>query len=172
MRTTLVLNADFAPLQLVPLSLISWQDAISLIYQGKARAVDNYENEWVHSPSIAYQVPSVIVLLGYKKISHKPKYSKFNIKLRDEFTCQYCNKIKSPKSLTIDHVKPKSKGGKTTWTNIVSACKPCNQLKKDHIHIRPKTNPYVPSYYELAKKLLKQNGLRHKKWQPYIPVSI
>lgn len=168
MKTTLVLNADFTPLHLVPLSVISWQEAVSLIYQGKAQAVDNYEDEWVRSPSVTYQLPSVIVLTGYKKLSHKPKYSKFNIKLRDQFTCQYCEQPRSPHSLTVDHVQPRSKGGKTNWLNIVAACKPCNQRKKNYTHMKPKRPPYVPSYHDLAKKIIDKNKLKHDSWKPYI----
>lgn len=163
---TLVLNADFIPLNLVPLSTISWQEAICLIYKDKATAIDYYDKV-VHSPTKAMQVPSVIVLRKYAYFKKFAKLSKYNIKLRDEFKCQYCGKTFSHHSLTIDHVTPKAKGGKNIWTNMVAACKPCNSHKKD-IHFSPIKQPTKPTYYQLAQKLLKHERVTNEHWQQYI----
>ena len=164
----LALNADFMPLNLVPLSTITWQKAFKLIVEGIAVPVKFYENEYVRTPNDKYPVPSVIIMKDYKHFNKHAKWSKFNIKLRDNFTCQYCGKKFSHRSLTIDHVFPKSKGGVHSWKNSVSACKPCNQKKKDHKNIKPKVKPYHPSYFELAKKMLKYKQNKNPEWNQYI----
>lgn len=169
MKKVLVLNADFIPLYLTPLSTISWQDAICLIYQQKATAIEYYDEE-VRSPTTSMRIPSVIVLKEYKFFKKYAKLNKFNIKLRDEFTCQYCGKIYSHRSLTIDHVHPKSKGGGHSWTNLVAACKPCNNAKRDK-QDAVKVKPYRPTYYELAKKLLKHERITNEHWDQYIRVG-
>lgn len=163
---TLVLNADFIPLQLVPISTIPWQDAICLIYKDKATAIEYY-SKVVHSPTTAMQVPSVVVLKKYAYFQKFAKLNKYNLKLRDEFKCQYCGKTFSHKSLTVDHVKPKAAGGKFKWTNMVAACKRCNAGKKDH-HYSPIKQPKKPTYYQLAKKLLKHESITNEHWKQYI----
>jgi 5-methylcytosine-specific restriction endonuclease McrA len=95
------------------------------------------------------------------------KWSKYNIKLRDEFHCQYCNKRFSSRSLTIDHVNPKASGGKHSWTNLVAACKPCNQKKKHHLIMMPLHKPIRPTYYQLAKKMLKEKSITNPDWKDY-----
>lgn len=164
----LVLNADFIPLNLVPISTIHWQKAFKLTVEGLAVPIKYYKDEVVHTVDSEYPVPSVIVLKKYKQFKKHAKWSKFNVKLRDNFKCQYCGKTHSSKSLTIDHVHPKAAGGKHSWTNSVAACKPCNQLKKDHLHMKPLRKPIRPTYYELAKKLLKHNTIRRSEWREYV----
>jgi len=166
-KKVLVLNADFIPLHLVPLSTITWQEAICLIYQQKATAIE-YTDEVVRSVDSEMKVPSVVVLKGYKYFKKKAKLNKYNIKLRDEFTCQYCGTVHSHRSLTIDHVHPKSKGGSGEWSNVVAACKPCNQRKKDDNKMKPIHAPYRPTYYDLAKKLLKHERVTNEHWAQYI----
>lgn len=163
----LVLNADFTPLRLLPLSTISWQEAVCLIFKGNARAVSNY-NENINTVSNVFPMPAVIVLTKYKKVRSSPKYSKYNIKLRDDFTCQYCGEKFSAKALTVDHVIPRAKGGKTTWDNISTACAPCNQRKQDDHRIVPKKRPIKPTYYELSRKMLNTSRVTNPYWIPYI----
>ena len=122
----LVLNASY-----LPLNSVSWKKAICLVYQEKADVV--YESDKVvRSPSVEMKLPSVIRL---KNIVFMPqvkiKYNKKNVYLRDNYICQYCGLKLSPKALTIDHVIPRKVGGKSTWTNIVTCCEPCN-FKKGH----------------------------------------
>jgi len=164
----LVLNADFIPLNLVPISTIPWQKAFKLTVEGIAVPVKFYEDEFVRTPNTKYPVPSVIVLKEFKHFKKYAKWSKFNVKLRDEFKCQYCHKKFSNRSLTIDHVKPKSLGGKHSWTNSVTACKPCNQGKKNDHRIIPERKPYRPTYYELAKKMLAYKQVHNPDWEVYV----
>lgn len=164
----LVLNADFMPLNLVPLSTCSWQDAFTITTKGNAIPIKYYENEVVRTPTTSFPVPSVIVLKNYKYFNKHAKWSKFNVKLRDNFKCQYCMKTFSARSLTIDHVLPKSHGGQHSWENSVTACKTCNQNKKNNKHIIPKTPPYRPTYYDLAKKMLRHKEVTHPDWAMYV----
>jgi len=166
----LVLNADFIPLHLMPLSTITWQEAIILIYQDKATAIE-YQRFEVRSPTLTMKVPSVVVLREYKYFKKYAKLNKYNIKLRDRFTCQYCLKKISHKSLTIDHVKPKSHGGKNVWENVVAACKPCNSHKKDDKSIVPKKKPKRPTYHHLAKRLLEHERTTNEHWAQYIKLG-
>jgi len=163
----LVLNADFIPLNLVPISTISWQDAFTLTTKGNAVPIKFYDDEFVRTPTTSYPVPSVVVVKEYKYFKKHAKWSKFNIKLRDDFKCQYCLKKFSHRSLTIDHVMPKSLGGKHSWENSVTACKSCNQNKKNDKRIVPKRTPYRPTYYELAKKMLNYRAVTNEHWAAY-----
>ena len=110
----LVLNADFRPLSYYPLSLWSWQDAIKAVFLDRVNIVSNYDR-FVRSPTFEMQLPSVVSLKTYIKPSRHPAFTRFNVFLRDRFTCQYCG---AREDLTFDHVLPRSKGGTTTWENV------------------------------------------------------
>ena len=121
----LVLNADYRPLSYYPLSLWPWQDAIKAAWLERVDIVAEYD-DYVSSPSTKVKIPSVVVLKDYVKPQKRVAFTRFNLFLRDEFTCQYCG---SKGDLTFDHVVPRADGGITSWTNVVAACSPCN-LKK------------------------------------------
>ena len=116
----LVLNADFRPLSYYPLSLWNWQDAIKAVFLDRVNIIAEYEHE-VCSPSFSMKLPSVVGLKEYVKPSKAPAFTRFNVFLRDQFSCQYCG---SKNDLTFDHVIPRSKGGQTTWENVITACSP------------------------------------------------
>ena len=121
----LVLNADFRPLSYYPLSLWSWQDAIKAVFLERVNIVEEYEHA-VRSPTIEMKLPSVVSLKTYVKPSSHPAFTRFNVFLRDRFSCQYCG---SRDDLTFDHLIPRSRGGQTTWGNVVAACSGCNLRK-------------------------------------------
>jgi 5-methylcytosine-specific restriction endonuclease McrA len=125
---TLVLNADFRPLSYNPLSLWSWRDALTALMLDRVQLVANYD---VHarSPSRAMPVPSVVALKRYKRLEGFPAFTRYNIYLRDAFSCQYCGHKFPTEDLTFDHVIPRSRNGKTSWENVVAACAPCNSHK-------------------------------------------
>ena len=155
------------PLHLVPLSTISWKDAFKKLVEGVALPVSYHEGEFVNTPNQRLPVPSVIIMKDYKSFNKKAKFSKFNVKLRDGFKCQYCGSRRSSKSLTIDHVIAKSHGGRLTWSNSVAACKPCNNKKKNEYKMRPMRDPYVPDYFEFATKMLQYQGIEDTEWEQY-----
>ena len=121
----LVLNADYPPLSYYPLSLWPWQTAIKAVFLERVDIVASYARE-VHSPSWTMPIPSVIALRQYVKPNEFPAFTRFNLFLRDRFTCQYCG---SPHQLTFDHVTPRRLGGRTSWENVTTACAPCNLRK-------------------------------------------
>ena len=169
MSDTLILNADANPLSVVPMSVISWQDAIRLTYQDKVRVVHEYEDWAVRSPSTTWNVPAVVMCSEYVKWNRVVKYNRTNILLRDMFTCQLCNSKPPASQLTLDHVLPRIHGGKTNWTNIVAACKRCNHDKGANKKIVPKVMPKKPNYYELMAKRQKfPITVRHESWLPYL----
>ena len=103
----LVLNADFRPLSYYPLSLWCWQDTIKAVFMDRVTIVSEYDTV-VRSPSFSFKLPSVVCLKSYVKPSRHPAFTRFNVFLRDRFTCQYCA---AREELTFDHVIPRSKGG-------------------------------------------------------------
>lgn len=121
----LVLNADFRPLSYFPLSVWPWQDAIKAAFLDRVTILAEYETQ-VHSPSMSLNIPSVVVLKDFIRPAKSVAFTRFNLFLRDEFSCQYCG---AKGDMTFDHVIPRCRGGKTTWANVVAACGPCN-LKK------------------------------------------
>tara|TARA_R110002096_G_scaffold139147_6_gene293343 strand:- start:20771 stop:21355 length:585 start_codon:yes stop_codon:yes gene_type:complete len=124
-RPALVLNADYRPLSYFPLSLWCWQDAIKASYCDRVDIVAEYD-EIVHSPSVEIRIPSVIVLKDFVKPRKMAPFTRFNLFLRDGFTCQYCGR---QGDMTFDHVIPRARGGRTTWGNVVASCGPCNLRK-------------------------------------------
>jgi 5-methylcytosine-specific restriction endonuclease McrA len=124
MNSTLLLNASYEPLK-----IISWEKAITLFFLGKVEVIDSYDKN-VRSVSLVMRVPSVVRLVNYVKLTtRKPPLTKINLLARDDFSCQYCKKYLSKVEATVDHVVPRTKGGKTIWQNVVLACPPCNRKK-------------------------------------------
>tara|TARA_R100000008_G_scaffold77167_1_gene57468 strand:- start:1191 stop:1691 length:501 start_codon:yes stop_codon:yes gene_type:complete len=166
MENIAVLKLDSA---FKPIEIISWEEAIVLTWLKKAWTVE-YTDKWVHSAKKAFQIPSVIVLFKYidEKFFTLPCTRK-NVLLRDENRCQYCAKRFREAELTIDHVIPRSKGGNSSWTNVVAACKPCNQRKRDFLVENSPVNliriPQKPSYRSIIKKRL---GKANWNWEGYL----
>ena len=167
----LVLNADFRPLSYFPLSLWSWQDTLKAVFLDRVDVVAEYETE-VHSPTCAMRLPSVVSLKSYVNHARKPAFTRFNVFLRDRFSCQYCGRCER-ETLTFDHVVPRRHGGKTTWENIVAACSPCNLRKGGKMPKQagmfPAQKPRRPTMFELNERGrgFPPNYL-HESWQDYL----
>ena len=126
MVATLLLNSGFEPLR-----VISWQRAITLLVLGKVDVVEAYDT-LVRSVNHALAMPSVVRLRRYTRGSgSRVKFSRANVYRRDGLTCQYCGARPGPDALTLDHVLPRARGGRTEWTNVVAACVACNARKAD-----------------------------------------
>lgn len=113
-----------------PVNVVSWEEAITMLFTDKADVLEEYEHV-IHSPS-GTQKPAVIRLRRSFKREVKPvKFSRVNVYARDEYRCQYCGERKATEDLTYDHVLPRSRGGRTEWSNIVTCCHDCNREKKN-----------------------------------------
>ncbi|WP_234421319.1 HNH endonuclease [Erythrobacter sp. EC-HK427] len=165
----LVLNADYTPLSYYPLSLWPWQTAIKAVFLERVDIVASYDRA-VHSQSLDMKVPSVIALRQYVKPSAFPAFTRFNLFLRDRFSCQYCG---SEKDLTYDHVIPRRAGGKTTWENIATACAPCNMRKggrtPKEAGMRLQYEPIRPTSWQLQQhgKSFPPHYL-HETWRDWL----
>ena len=169
MSTTLLLNADGAPISWLPLSTISWEEAIKFMVLEKATVLETYDDWVVHSANWETQVPAVMILREYEKRKTAIRYSKHNVFLGDGYTCQYCGDDVSRKTATLDHVLPVSHGGKTTFENTVCACATCNANKGNDKKIVPKHKPVKPTYYQLVEKRRKQQwDMPHPSWANYL----
>ena len=168
----LVLNADFRPLSYFPLSVWSWQDAVKAVFLDRVSVVSEYDRK-IHSPSFEMRLPSVIALKEYVPAARRPAFTRFNVFLRDRFTCQYCNGDFATSELTFDHVIPKSRGGRTSWQNVVTACSPCNLAKGSRLlresHLDLQRKPYRPNNYQLQDigRKFPPNHL-HETWMDYL----
>ncbi len=149
----LVLNADFRPLSYFPLSLWPWQEVVKAVFLDRVNIISEYENE-VHSPSFTMRLPSVISLKEFVQQSRRPAFTRFNVFLRDRFRCQYCADTFPTHELTFDHVVPRSRGGRTSWSNVVTACQTCNLLKGSRlpheVGMHPRRRPLQPSHSRAA----------------------
>jgi len=168
----LVLNADFRPLSYYPLSLWPWQEAVKAVVADRVNVISVY-TKTVRSPSSTIALPSVISLKEYIPAKRRPAFTRFNVFLRDRFTCQYCGHSLPTHELTFDHVVPRSKGGHTTWQNVVTACSPCNLIKGSRLphqaKMFPLTRPLEPTNF-----LLQEHGrgfppnYLHESWRDFL----
>src|SRR3954469_17903263 len=120
----LVLNASYEPI-----NICAARRALVLVLKGVA-ITEEENGHYLHSARLAMRLPSVIRLLEYRRIPHQTRaLSRKNILLRDRNTCQYCGVVLPASELTLDHVIPRSRGGNSTWENLVACCHACNRRK-------------------------------------------
>jgi len=165
----LVLNADYRPLSYYPLSLWPWQEAVKAAWLDRVDIVAEYDHV-VRSPSTVFRLPSVVVLKDYVKPQKRVAFTRFNLFLRDEFSCQYCG---AKGDLTFDHVVHRASGGITSWQNVVAACAPCNlrkgakSLRHAGMHLRkPPRAPAAEELRNMGRKF-PPNHL-HESWMDYL----
>jgi 5-methylcytosine-specific restriction endonuclease McrA len=168
----LVLNADFRPLSYFPLSTWTWQDAVKAVFLDRVSVLSEYEKE-VRSPSFSMRLPSVIALRDFIPSARTPAFTRFNVFLRDGFSCQYCEARRVTQELTFDHVIPRARGGRTSWENVVTACGPCNLRKGSKMPrecgMIPRVEARRPTSFELQERgrHFPPNYL-HESWRDFL----
>lgn len=162
MASTLLLNASYEPLK-----VISWERAVTLAYLGKVDVVETYEAV-IKGVNVTIQMPSVVRLRRYTKHERRVRFSRNNIYRRDNFACQYCGATPDPVKLTLDHVVPRAHGGRTEWTNIVTACVPCNARKADRTPEQARMSLPRPPVRPGAMSIVAPNEAPHPSWLGYL----
>lgn len=162
---TLVLSSSWEPIE-----HIGWERAITLLTLGRVEVVAEHEDRVVRSVSVTFKIPSIIrFLTGALRRRRGVRYSKESIHARDKGRCQYCNVAVSIKEMTQEHVVPRAQGGRTTWTNIVAACKRCNETKANRTPqqagMKLLSKPERPKY---LPEVLRFSGDVPESWTFYL----
>lgn len=162
----LVLNATFEPINVTAV-----RRAMVLLLKGVAQAEELNHAE-VHSATKVLKVPSVIRLLAYRHIPQQTRaLSRKNILLRDHNTCQFCGHMFSASELTLDHVVPRSRGGRSSWENLVASCYQCNNRKGDRtpeeagLELVRRPRPFT---LHTSRQLMRLIGHKDEKWRKYL----
>lgn len=181
----LVLNRNWTAVH-----VCSVRRALSLVFQGCARIVsedyvvydfdswrdlsdhvERHGNQFIATPNFRILVPEVILLTGFAKMPPRTvKFNRRNIYLRDNYTCQYCGVRPAKEELTIDHIIPRSRGGKSTWENIVLACQSCNAKKGNRLlqdtPMKLLKQPKRPHWLSTLRHTLR--GPERPIWQKFV----
>lgn len=163
----LVLNASFEPINICPA-----RRALVLMLKGAASAEENSTTTLIHSAQSSMPMPSVIRLHSYRRVPRQTRaLSRKNILMRDRYICQYCSQKFQPSKLTLDHIVPKSKGGVSSWSNLVAACYSCNHAKGDRTpeewgHPLART----PKEFSIhtSRHIMRQLGRDDALWSKYL----
>ena len=164
----LVLNASYEPI-----NICGARRALVLVLKGIARTEEEHGLITLHAQRSRIAMPSVIRLLEYRRIPYQTRaLSRKNILLRDRNTCQYCGEVLSPSDLTLDHVIPRSRGGSSTWENLVACCHPCNRHKgnrmlseiDDMILLRDPR----PFSLHTSRQIMRMLGRADDRWRKYL----
>ena len=165
MESVLVLNSGYEPL-----TVISWQRAVTMLFMGKVEVIEEYDHS-IRSVSLVIRAPAVVRLLKYARIGRRsPPLCRTNILARDEFKCQYCAHELTVREATLDHVLPRSKGGRTTWENLVCCCRGCNRKKggktPQEAHMPLLKKPIKPDWLPVLNIRLRGNV--PNAWQSFL----
>lgn len=162
----LVLNATYEPI-----NICAARRAVVLVLKGVARAEEEHPR-FIHSPRTNIRVPSVIRLLEFRHIPRQSRaLSRKNILMRDRNTCQYCGQVFSPSELTLDHVIPRSRGGTSTWENLVACCQGCNHKKGNATPVESCLHLIrEPRSFNLhtSRQLMRMIGHSDEQWRKYL----
>ena len=139
-----------------------------------AQSADAPEAELIHSVRLALRVPRVLVLGVYDKLPRlEVRFTRRNVFVRDQFTCQYCARELPEHQLNLDHVVPRDKGGRTTWANIVTSCVRCNTRKAnkmpDEARMHPLNKPCAPRWRPLFG--IAEQGHMHESWSLFVATT-
>jgi len=165
-QRTLVLNASYEPMMVV-----NWRRAIVLIWLEKGEALAHYDR---HIVTVASHYPMPAVVRLHRQVPRRKlgvRFSRANVYARDRSTCQYCGVDFPPARLTYDHVVPRSRGGKTSWTNIVTCCVECNRAKgnrtPEQANMRLLRPPAIPTWLPVVGRSLVSRE-PPEAWKPFL----
>ena len=166
-KPVLVLNASYEPI-----NICGARRALVLVLKGVARTEEE-QGGVLHAARIRVAMPSVIRLLEYRRIPHQTRaLSRKNILLRDRNSCQYCGVVLSAGELTLDHVLPRSRGGLSTWENLVACCHSCNRRKGNQLlHEMPDMKLMReprPFSLHTSRHIMRMIGHSDQKWRKYL----
>jgi 5-methylcytosine-specific restriction endonuclease McrA len=154
------------------LSIINWKKAVKLMVKGKAEPVDMNEAKAIKTNDSVFTVPTILrllVVIPWRAHMGRLRFSRKNLMIRDNWECQYCGIHLGKSSGTIDHVVPRSRGGKTDYLNCVACCKTCNEIKGDkkleYSGLTLRAKPKKPGFVTLYKHLLNEPP---EGWSDYI----
>lgn len=162
----LVLNSSYEAI-----NICTARRALIMLMNGKADMVENAVH-YIRSSTLVMPLPEVIRLRRFIKLPYRPiPFCRKNIMLRDGYCCQYCHDRFPLDQLTLDHVIPLSRGGRDSWSNVVTACKKCNHKKGNYLleeigmvlTNRPK-KPTLPSFLHLVRLM----GEQREVWRKYL----
>ena len=158
--STLLLSSSY-----LPLAVVSWKKAFTLVFTGRADIVLNYEDRYVSTVNKKYNAPSIIrYVSGGHKFYIKTRMSKGALLKRDNYTCVYCKKKLNHLTVTKDHVIPSSRGGRDVWENVVCSCFNCNNYKgnrtPEEAGMEIHSLPFKPKYMHSYKII--------DDWKPYV----
>lgn len=188
MTATLLLNADYTPIRVIP-----WEDAVCALLDRKAYAVADYSDRVIRSEHLEIPVPAVLAQVKQSPTRNKVRFTRQNLLARDAYTCQYCGlrpgkKPSDLEELTLDHVVPRAQSrngqvvlpwsGKrvsvTCWENAVTACHGCNARKADRtpeqagmtlLSIPKKPTPWDAIFLTLRRTKIPE------QWKEFIPAD-
>jgi 5-methylcytosine-specific restriction endonuclease McrA len=182
--SVLVLNRSY-----LPVHVTSARRAFTLLYQGIARVVNEQyqtfdfeawsqlavarDTEAIGTPGGPIRIPRVIVLIAFDRLPKRHvRFSRINLMARDNFQCQYCGRRPHRAELNLDHVVPRSLGGRSTWENVVTSCVDCNRRKGGRTprqaHLKLLRRPERPRWTPLAN--LMWSSVRYQEWRPFLSV--
>src|SRR6516162_10029665 len=166
-KPVLVLNASYEPI-----NICGARRALVLVLKGVASAEEESTHA-VHSARASLRLPSVIRLLEYRRIPHQTRaLSRKNILLRDRNQCQYCGVVLPSGELTLDYVVPRSRGGNSTWENLVACCHACNRRKGnrmlselDDMSLLREPRPFS---LHTSRQIMRMLGRGDDRWRKYL----
>lgn len=169
---TLVLNASYEPINILPLKTIPAEDAVTRVYNGTCHVVEEHDQK-ILTPTADMRWPSVIARNAFEHYIPNIRLYRESLFYRDHGICMYCEKPLKISEVTFDHYIPESAGGEKTWENIVCACARCNSAKGSSEPVgiwAPKYKPYRPTYFQLLEKRKKfPIFVQDKSWIDYLP---
>lgn len=174
----LVLNADYQPLSVLPLSTWSWEDAVSAVVADRVSVVAEYDRE-VRSPTVTMRLPSVIALREYQDLERPAPLRRINLYILFGGRCAYCGIAAPSEEMTFEHVVPRARGGVSSWTNLALACVPCNARKGSRTPaeagmrlLQVPRRPTVAEVNRLAARLpltrLRRTALDNAYWRAFL----